>query len=54
MKHKLFWIVVAFIMLGCLRLVYDPCYQASADKADNQVLTIKMSELPPMTYREIR
>ena len=54
MKHKLFWIVVAFIMLGCLRLVYDPCYQAPANSNEGQVLTIKLSELPPMTYREIR
>lgn len=54
MREKLFWIAIAFIILGCLRLVYDPLYETSVRQESQQVLTIHISELPPMMYREVK
>ena len=54
MREKLFWITFAFICLGIVRLFYDPCYQSEPGEVKGQVLTIKIADMPLMTYREVK
>ena len=53
MKQKLFWTAFAFVCLGIIRLFYDSCYQSEPGETKEQVLTIKIAEMPVMNYREV-
>lgn len=55
MKQKLFWIALAFILCGALRLVYDPLEPPREATSDaRQAVSLSIKDLPPLIYYEVK